>query len=77
MGGTRRELLVAVAVIAGGVLAFFLYLGAMGVDPDIHPLGLLDWVVGGMLIAPGFGLLIRWRRGRDLVRAETPPPPRA
>lgn len=58
----RKELFAALALITGGVLVFFVFLALTGTDPDERPLGLLQWVIGGMLIAPGFGKLIHWRR---------------
>ena len=69
MPGSRKGLFIALALIAGGVLVFFLGLAALGVDSDTHPLGLLDWIIGGALIAPGFAYLIRWRQARDAGRA--------
>ena len=63
--GTRKQLVIALAAIAGGVLAFVLYLGVTGHGDDGQTLGLLDWVILGVLIAPGFGLLLRWRAGRS------------
>ena len=62
MKSSRKGLLVASSLIAGGLAAFFLFLYLVGHDPDERPLGLVDWVVGGILIGPGFGYLIRWRR---------------
>lgn len=56
-------------MIAGGVLAFFLVLAAMGIDPDEGRLGLLEWMIGGALIGPGFAYLIRWRKAKDAGRA--------
>ncbi|RYH95537.1 MAG: hypothetical protein EON48_18935 [Acetobacteraceae bacterium] len=65
MEGSRKRLLVALALIAGGVLAFFAFLAVLGIDPDDRPLGLLEWIVAGVLIGPGFGYLIQWRRLKD------------
>ncbi len=62
MQRTRSGLLIALASILLGVLAFFLFLYVIGHDPDESPLTLMEWVVAGMLIGPGFGLLLRWRR---------------
>lgn len=62
MQRTRSGLLIALASILLGALAFFLFLYVIGHDPDESPLTLMEWVVAGMLIAPGFGLLLRWRR---------------
>ena len=56
-------------MIAGGVLAFFAFLFFTGADPDVRPLSLFQWIVGGILIAPGFGYLIRWRRLQDSQRS--------
>ena len=64
MQSSRKGLLVAFALILGGMAAFFLFLFFMGHDPDEHPLGLIDWMVGGMLIGPGFRYLIRWRKAQ-------------
>lgn len=65
MQGSRKRLLVALALITGGILAFFAFLAVMGIDPDERPLRLSDWIVAGMLIGPGFGYLIQWRRMKD------------
>ncbi len=65
MQGSRQRLLFALALIAGGILAFFAYLALMGIDPAERPLGLSEWIVAGLLIGPGFRYLIQWRRMRD------------
>jgi uncharacterized membrane-anchored protein YitT (DUF2179 family) len=65
---SRKGLLIALALIAGGVAAFFLFLYLTGHDPDERPLTLVEWVIGGMLIGPGFGLLVRWRQTQDRRR---------
>lgn len=65
MQGSRKGLLVALALITGGVLAFFAFLALMGIDPDERPIGLFGWIIAGMLIGPGFGYLIQWRRMKD------------
>lgn len=70
MPSSRKGLLVALAMIAGGVLAFFAFLFLTGADPDVRPLTLFQWVVGGILIAPGFGYLIRWRKLQDSQRSK-------
>ena len=64
MQSSRKDLIVALSLIAGGMAVFFLYLFLMDHDPDERPLGLLDWMVGGALIGPGFGYLIKWRKGQ-------------
>jgi uncharacterized membrane-anchored protein YitT (DUF2179 family) len=55
----------ALAMIVAGVLAFFLFLYLRGHDPDESPLTLIEWMIGGVLIGPGFGYLVRWRQTRD------------
>ena len=55
---------IALAATAAGVVAFLAYLGFVCGECDDHPFGMLDWVVGGVLIGPGFGLLIKWRAAR-------------
>lgn len=65
MQGSRKRLLFALALIAGCVLAFFAFLALTGTDPDEQRLGLLDYVVAAMLVGPGFGYLIQWKRARD------------
>lgn len=47
------------------VATFFLFLYLTGHDPDETPLTLFEWVIGGILIAPGFGYLVKWRQARD------------
>ena len=68
MQGSRRDLYLALGLIAGGVVAFFAILGVLGIDPDKQPLGVFGWVLGGVLIGPGFGFLIRWRRQAEEAR---------
>lgn len=68
MQGSRRGLYVALGLIAGGVVAFFAILGVLGIDPDKQDVGLFGWVLGGVLIGPGFGYLIRWRKQQDEAR---------
>ena len=70
MPSSRKGLFVALAMIAGGVLAFFVFLFLTGADPDVRPLGLFEWVVGGILIGPGFAYLIKWRRLQDSQRSK-------
>lgn len=62
MQDSRKRLLFALALIAGGVIAFLAYLAVMGIDPDVRPLGMSEWIVAGLLIGPGFGCLVRWSR---------------
>jgi hypothetical protein len=61
---SRKALLTAIVLIFGGVALFFLFLFLTGHDPDERPLTLVEWVLGGALIGPGFGYLINWRRSR-------------
>ncbi|MDH7810008.1 hypothetical protein SAMN05216358_0516 [Rhizobium sp. AN5] len=61
MQKSHKSLILALALIIGGVLAFFLFLYLTGHDPDESPLTLIEWVIGGALIGPGFGYLLRWR----------------
>ncbi|MDQ0250656.1 hypothetical protein ACCC88_12140 [Sphingomonas sp. Sphisp140] len=61
----RKSLLIAVALIVAGVAAFFLFLFVTGHDPDERPLTLFEWVLGGILIGPGFGYLLKARNGQD------------
>lgn len=61
MSSSRKALFKAIALIVGGVAAFFLFLYLTGHDPDERPLALFEWVIGGMLMGPGFGYLVRWR----------------
>ncbi|MDR7141912.1 hypothetical protein [Rhizobium sp. BE258] len=65
MQDSRKGLIVALAMIVAGVAAFFLFLFVTGHDPDESPLTLVEWVIGGILIGPGFGYLVKWRRARD------------
>lgn len=65
MQNSPKSLYIALALLAGGVLVFFLILYLTGHDPDERPLSLTEWVIGGILIAPGFGYLVRWRRLKD------------
>jgi len=53
------------AMIIAGVAAFFLFLFVTGHDPDESPLTLVEWLIGGILFAPGFGYLLKWRRTRN------------
>jgi len=65
MQNSRKSLIFALAMIVGGILAFFLFLYLTGHDPDESPLTLIEWVIAGVLIGPGFGYLVRWRRAKD------------
>jgi uncharacterized membrane-anchored protein YitT (DUF2179 family) len=65
MQNSRNSLILALTLIVGGILAFFLFLYLTGHDPDESPLTLIEWVIGGILIGPGFGYLVRWRRAKD------------
>ena len=64
MTTSRKGLLLAVALLAGGTLAFLAFLAVTGDGDDGHTLGLLDWIVAGALIGPGFGYLIKWRQAQ-------------
>ena len=65
MQKSRKSLIFALAMIVGGILAFFLFLYLTGHDPDESPLTLIEWVIAGVLIGPGFGYLVRCRRAKD------------
>ena len=65
MKNLRNSLFLALALIVVGILAFFLFLYLTGHDPDESPLTLIEWVIGGVLIGPGFGYLVRWRQTKD------------
>jgi len=65
MQSSHKSLIFALAMIVGGTLAFFLFLYLTGHDPDESPLTLIEWVIAGVLIGPGFGYLVRWRRAKD------------
>ena len=65
MKGFRDSVLFPITLLIGGVIAFFLFLYVTGHDPDERPLALVEWVIGGALIGPGFGYLIKWRRAKD------------
>ncbi|MCZ4071533.1 hypothetical protein [Agrobacterium sp. LMR679] len=43
---------------------FFLFLYLTGHDPDETPLGLMEWIIAGALLGPGFGYLLKWRKNR-------------
>lgn len=65
MRGSRKNLFVALSLIVAGVAAFFLFLYLTGHDPDETPLTLVEWVIGGILIGPGFGYLIKMARDEE------------
>jgi hypothetical protein len=70
MKGFRDSLFFPITLLVAGTAAFFLYLFVIGHDPDERPLTMSQWVIGGMLIGPGFGYLIQWRRVRDSRRGK-------
>ncbi len=55
----------AICAIVVGVAGFFLFLYLTGHDPDERPLTLFEWVLAGILVGPGFGLLLKWRRAKE------------
>ncbi|AYM57526.1 MULTISPECIES: hypothetical protein [Agrobacterium] len=65
MKGFRDSVLFPLTLLTGGVVAFFLFLYVTGHDPDERPLTLVEWVIGGMLIGPGFGYLVKWRKMKN------------
>lgn len=70
MDGYRSSVFFPLTLIVAGIAAFFLYLYVIGHDPDERPLTLFQWVIGGMLIGPGFGYLVKWRTLRDNRRTK-------
>ena len=62
MESRRKHLVGALALLVAGVAMFFLFPYITGHDPDERPLTLVEWVIAGMLVAPGFGYLIKWRK---------------
>lgn len=62
MSNSSRGLMIAATLIIGGVMAFFLFLYLTGHDPDERPLSVMEWVIAGVLIGPGFGYLLKWRK---------------
>jgi multisubunit Na+/H+ antiporter MnhB subunit len=68
MQGSRKQLWTALALLAVGIAAFFLFLFVTGHDPDERPLALFEWVIAGMLVGPGVGYLVRWIKLRDQWR---------
>ncbi|MBB3289149.1 MULTISPECIES: hypothetical protein [unclassified Rhizobium] len=61
MSSSSKGLITAVALMIGGAVAFFLFLYITGHDPDERPLSLVEWVIAGILIGPGFGYLLKWK----------------
>ncbi|MGE7371207.1 hypothetical protein ACQKKX_19395 [Neorhizobium sp. NPDC001467] len=70
MKAFRSSVFFPIALMFLGVALFFLFLYLTDHDPDEKPLTLIHWIIGGMLIGPGFGYLIRWRRIRDSQNAK-------
>ncbi|UNZ53816.1 hypothetical protein [Agrobacterium tumefaciens] len=64
MSNSSRDLIIAATLIVGGLAAFFLFLYLTGHDPDESPLGLMEWIIAGALLGPGFGYLLKWRKTR-------------
>ena len=64
MHGSRKAFLTGFGLIIGGLALFFLFLYLTGHDPDERPLTLLEWVLAGVLIGPGVGYLINWKRSQ-------------
>jgi len=65
MQSQRKSLFLSLALIAAGILAFFLFLFLTGHDPDETPLTPMEWMLAGALIAPGFVYPLRWRAQKD------------
>ncbi|MDA5635777.1 MULTISPECIES: hypothetical protein [Rhizobium/Agrobacterium group] len=65
MKGFRDSVLFPITLLISGMVVFFLFLYVTGHDPDERPLTLAEWVIGGMLIGPGFGYLVKWRNMRN------------
>lgn len=63
-----KGLLVAVGAILVGIAAFFVIEGMLGAELDQRPMSVLEWSLAGVLAGPGIGLLLRWRRARDMSR---------
>ncbi len=61
----RDSVFFPITLLIGGVVAFFLFLYVTGRDPDERPLTLIEWVIGGMLVGPGFGYLLKWRKMKN------------
>lgn len=64
MSNSSRDLIIAATLIIGGLAAFFLFLYLTGHDPDESPLSLMEWIIAGALLGPGFGYLLKWRKTR-------------
>ena len=73
MQPSHKELFTALAILAAGTLAFTVVLYFVEGDSDGHPLGMLEWVIGGLLIGPGIGYLLQWRRKYPHNRPAVPP----
>ncbi len=71
MTASHKSRLLALGLIAVGALAFIAFLGITGDGDDDRSFGLLDWLVAGALIGPGFGYLIKWRRARVIGCSST------
>ncbi|PYG59888.1 MULTISPECIES: hypothetical protein [Rhizobium/Agrobacterium group] len=65
MRGFRDSVLFPITLLISGVVVFFLFLYVTGHDPDERPLTLAEWVIGDMLIGPGFGYLVKWRNMKN------------
>ena len=61
----RDSVFFPITLLIGGVVAFFLFHYVTGRDPDKRPLTLIEWVIGGMLVGPGFGYLLKWRKMKN------------
>ena len=72
MSPLTRAFLTAIAVLIVGMVVFFAYLSWVCGECDKHTYSLLDYVVAGALMGPGFGLVIRWARARNEARAGKP-----
>jgi len=68
MQSFRKSLLFRLFLLVVGVAAFFLCLYITDHNPDEKPLTLVHWIIGGMLIGPGFGYLIHWRKTRNQLK---------
>ncbi|MBZ5760985.1 MULTISPECIES: hypothetical protein [Rhizobium] len=68
MTSSRKDLFFALAMIVAGTAAFFLFLYLAGIDPDEQSIGAMEWVIGGILIGPGFSYLLRWSSKRGKIK---------
>ena len=75
MQKSYKGLLVGAAMMLGAAGLFFAFLALIGIDPDEQRLGLIHWMTGGVLIAPGFGKMINWSRtqGRPTAAESSEP----